>query len=386
MALLKQSTARNRMFLLVLSSDHLSPATGKSPAVTISKDGGAFAAPGGAVTEVSGGWYKVALTTTDTNTLGDLAFHVTEASSDATDFADQVVAALPGEKVAVTLAAADVSGNLPADAKAVNAVSTAAVSAVNAIVGTAQPTNFTGTGASALVKSDVVDIAGAAVSAAAAQLGVNVVNFGGAAGVFSGGRPEVNTTRWNGSAPNALVAGRVDALAGDVGLSALQEFLSVNTGYLVGDVSAGSIVQLVAEAVWQGGLAPVRQVTGGAIDTVSGDLAGNVLGKVLGGGAGVIAGTGVQAQLPTNGITAASVSAAAADKIADHGRRRTQAHVEASADGDALDRKSLYGFIQEAQNASLSGTTLTVKKTDGTTLGSFTVTTDAAALPVTGVS
>lgn len=87
-----QSATYTRMFLLVLTSDHISAATGKSPVVNLSKAGGAFGAAGGTVTEVSGGWYKVALTTTDTNTLGDLAFHVTEASSDSTDFTDQVVA------------------------------------------------------------------------------------------------------------------------------------------------------------------------------------------------------------------------------------------------------------------------------------------------------
>jgi len=71
--------------LLVLASDHLSPATGKTPTVTLSKNGGAFASPAGAVSEISGGWYKVAGNATDTNTLGPLALHVTEASSDNSD-------------------------------------------------------------------------------------------------------------------------------------------------------------------------------------------------------------------------------------------------------------------------------------------------------------
>lgn len=87
-----QSSTYSRPFLLVLASDHISPATGKSPTVTISKACAAFAAVGGAVTEISGGWYKIALTTTDTNTLGALAYHVTEASSDNSDFDDQIVA------------------------------------------------------------------------------------------------------------------------------------------------------------------------------------------------------------------------------------------------------------------------------------------------------
>src|SRR4029077_10405761 len=83
---IQQSTAGTPLlFLLMLSSDHLSPATGKTPTVTISKNGGAFASPAGAVSEISGGWYKFADNATDTNTLGPLAIHVTEASSDNSD-------------------------------------------------------------------------------------------------------------------------------------------------------------------------------------------------------------------------------------------------------------------------------------------------------------
>jgi hypothetical protein len=51
----------------------------------------------------------------------------------------------------------------------------------NANVGTTQPVNFTGTGASALVKSDMVDVAGSAVSTSTAQIGVNVVQAAGTA-------------------------------------------------------------------------------------------------------------------------------------------------------------------------------------------------------------
>lgn len=57
----------------------------------------------------------------------------------------------------------------------INSVSTSSVTTVNANVGTTQPTNFTGTAGSALVKSDMVDIAGSAVSTTTAQIGVNSV-------------------------------------------------------------------------------------------------------------------------------------------------------------------------------------------------------------------
>jgi hypothetical protein len=88
------STAYTRMFFMVDSADHLSAKTGLTVAVTLSKAGGAFGAAGGTVTEVSSGWYKIVLTTTDTNTAGDLAYHCTSAGADPTDFVDQVASAI----------------------------------------------------------------------------------------------------------------------------------------------------------------------------------------------------------------------------------------------------------------------------------------------------
>lgn len=65
--------------------------------------------------------------------------------------------------------------------KNINNVSASSVTAVNANQGTTQPVNFTGTGASALAKSDMVDVAGAAVSTSSAQIGANIVNIAGSA-------------------------------------------------------------------------------------------------------------------------------------------------------------------------------------------------------------
>lgn len=68
-------------FYLALASDHVSPATGKSPVVQLSKAGGAFAAAAGAVTETGNGWYLLNATAVDTNTVGALVLHVTAAAS-----------------------------------------------------------------------------------------------------------------------------------------------------------------------------------------------------------------------------------------------------------------------------------------------------------------
>lgn len=80
------------------------------------------------------------------------------------------------------------------------------------------------------------------------------------------------------------------------------------------------------------------------------------------------------------------VNAADCNKIADHVRRRTQANVEASSYGDTLDLSSQYGAIQQMQESSISGSTLTVKQTDGsTTLGTKSLTSGTAD-PITGIS
>jgi hypothetical protein len=80
------STAYPVMFHLVLSIDHTSDATGKTPTLTRSKNGGAFNAGTGAVSEVGSGWYSWAGNATDRDTLGPLALHVTATGCDTLDF------------------------------------------------------------------------------------------------------------------------------------------------------------------------------------------------------------------------------------------------------------------------------------------------------------
>ncbi len=94
----------------------------------------------------------------------------------------------------------------------------------------------------------------------------------------------------------------------------------------------------------------------------------------------------------TNKVDAAVLAAndfatAVAQKFAAIILRRTMANIESDSNGDTLALSSLYGLIQQAQESSVSDGTLTVKQTNGsTTLGTKTVTSDAAADPITGIS
>lgn len=78
-----------------LSSDHASDATGKTLAVTISKNGAAFGNPSAGATnatEIANGWYYVDLSTTDTGTAGPLIVRATGTATDNVETAYNVAA------------------------------------------------------------------------------------------------------------------------------------------------------------------------------------------------------------------------------------------------------------------------------------------------------
>ena len=77
----KSSAVFPLTFMMVSALDGVSPATGLTPTVVISKNGGAFATPGGAVSELANGWYLVAPNATDSNTLGPLILHATASGA-----------------------------------------------------------------------------------------------------------------------------------------------------------------------------------------------------------------------------------------------------------------------------------------------------------------
>jgi hypothetical protein len=105
--MIKQSTTRNLMVFLTDSTDHVTGLTGATLTISLSKNGAAFASISPTVTERGNGWYNVALTTSHTDTLGDLVLHITAASADPIDLREQVFALLPGDSVVVASIAAD---------------------------------------------------------------------------------------------------------------------------------------------------------------------------------------------------------------------------------------------------------------------------------------
>ena len=132
MRFLKQSTARNLMVFLVDSTDHVTGKTGLTLTITASKDGGAFGAITPTVTEGGTGWYNLALTTAHTDTLGDLALHITGTAADPLDVALQVVAFDPANATSLGLS------NLDAAVSSRSTFAGGAVASVPADVGITQ--------------------------------------------------------------------------------------------------------------------------------------------------------------------------------------------------------------------------------------------------------
>lgn len=163
------------------------------------------------------------------------------------------------------------------------------------------------------------------------------------------------------------------ALSSDTGAADNAEAFFDGTGYVGGtakltvDVSKWNGTTVATPATAGYPAVTVKDGTGtGEIDTSSG---------------------AVLATLQDSAIDSGKITAAAGNKIADHVLRRTTANIEASANGDTLGDKSLYGAVavQTHKNNILAGQ-WTTYRSDGTTiLKQKTTTSSSSAAPITGV-
>jgi len=65
--IMKNASLNNFQFVMILSADHVTPATGKTITATISKDGGAFVACSNSASHIGSGAYKINLTQSEMN-------------------------------------------------------------------------------------------------------------------------------------------------------------------------------------------------------------------------------------------------------------------------------------------------------------------------------
>lgn len=158
MTLIQQSTAVIPIrFRLVTALDNLTALLGATPTVTISKNGGAFAAPSGAVSEIGNGFYKLAPNATDSNTLGPIDLKATATLANPTYLVDvaQIVAYNPWDSVRLGLTA------LPNAAAGANTgLPVVGTQVPNAVAGAAGGVFIAGTNAATSVPSFTINSVG----------------------------------------------------------------------------------------------------------------------------------------------------------------------------------------------------------------------------------
>ena len=138
----KQSTGKNVMLLMVDSTDHITGKAGLTLTITASKDGAAFAGIAPTVTDRGNGWYNVALTASHTDTLGDLALHITGAAADPADMVILVEAGATDADVSTRLATASYTAPDNAGIAAIPNAATNAAAVVSAATATPLAANI----------------------------------------------------------------------------------------------------------------------------------------------------------------------------------------------------------------------------------------------------
>lgn len=175
MRLLKQSsTAQPLVFLMIDSTGHINGKTGLTPTVTLSKSGGAFGSPSGAVSEIANGWYKVAGNATDTDTLGPLILHATGTGADPTDVEFEVVAFDP--QVATNLG---LSALPTANPGAAGGLFIAGTNAPVTITGSGDALTLTSTGSNGAGLKATGNGSGDGIKASGGATGVGIEGIGG---------------------------------------------------------------------------------------------------------------------------------------------------------------------------------------------------------------
>lgn len=302
-------------------------------------------------------------------------------------------------------AAENTAGTPVVDVTRINNVAASSVTTINANLGTTQPINFTGTGASALAKSDMVDVAGAAVSTSTAQIGVNAVQAGGTAwgsGAITAASIATDAITAAKIAADAIGASELAADAASEIAAAVWDLDATGHqtqgtfGQAIGDPAAdtntifkavvtdatGATVGVDAAAILDDtGTSGVLVSSGtgaGQINLSSGVADANV--TKFGGSAGTFASgipavntTKVNGTAQTAGDLAALIAALNDISVADV--LTTQMTESYNADGTAPTlAQALFLIIAFLMEKNIVTTTLTAKKLDGsTTAATFTL-------------
>lgn len=181
---------------------------------------------------------------------------------------------------------------------------------------------------------------------------VDVSHYGGTAGTFSGGRPEVNATHFAGTAYATALAAEVDAVWDEA-----------TSGHTTAGTTGKAVIDILDDTGTSGVVVAAGSKTGYSLSaTQTFDLTGNITGNL----------SGSVGSLTTNNdktgyALSATGSAAMTEGYAALGAAATLPQL-------------LYEVRALLAEKSISGTTLTTKKLDGTTTAA-TYTLDDATTP-----
>lgn len=92
-------------FLMISSQDNITPITGITPNIYLSKNGGNFVAASGTTAEIQYGWYKFSPSANDLNTLGELIIRASGLYSDIYETRYTIVPFNPFDSVRLGLTA-----------------------------------------------------------------------------------------------------------------------------------------------------------------------------------------------------------------------------------------------------------------------------------------
>jgi len=307
----KPSTALVVVFRAYLASDHVTPATGKTIAITISKNGGAFGNPNAGATnatEMSSGFYKVTLDTTDTGTAGPLAvrgavatvddvgaiFYVGQAPADLTHVAGTAVTAaagIPEVKVA-SIAANAITASAVADgAIDAGAIASDAITAAKIADGAIDAATFAAGAITATVIADGA-IDAATFAAGAIDASAIAANAIGASELAADAIAEIADAVWDEDATAHQTGGTFGQAIGDPGADTTTIYQSVVTDAAGTNVAADIIAMkadtaaILLDTGTDGVVVAAGSKTGYSLTATTGlgnqtaDITGNLSGSV----------------------------------------------------------------------------------------------------------
>lgn len=263
-----QSTTRRVALKAYTSSDHISDATSKTIAVTISKNGGAFGNPSAGATnatEIASGWYYVDLSTTDTATLGPIIIRGTSATIDNVEMLAEVV-------LATTRGATALPNALPGANNGLFIAGTNAATTVTTSFTTTFTGNLTGN-IGGNVTGTVGGVSGTTQTLDALQTALNLTHGAGSWATATSVTVSDKTGFKLASDGLALVTAWTVAITGNItgNLSGSVNSVATNVGIDWGNITnKNAIVVLGNTSI-------------AAVGTVLGDVGGDIGGSVVGG-------------------------------------------------------------------------------------------------------